>query len=419
MNPFHHKDGELYAEDVPLRRIAAEVGTPCYIYSTAAITERYQRYQRSLSGVNARIYYSVKANSNQAVIATLAKLGAGADIVSVGEMHRALAAGVAAKDIVFAGVGKTRDEMEAALKVDIHQFNVESRGELLTLNAAAVALGKRAPTVLRINPDVDAKTHAKISTGKSENKFGIDIAHAPEIYAEAAKLPGIEIVGIACHIGSQLLDIAPYRAAFSKLADLTRQLRGAGLTVKRIDLGGGIGVSYRGEQTIAVEDYTTAVMETVGNLGVQLEMEPGRSIIADAGLLLATVVNVKEGVSRKFVIVDAAMNDLIRPALYDAYHEILPVKAPENEARVERVDVVGPICESGDLFAEQRPMPPVAPGDLVAFMTAGAYGAVMSSTYNSRLLAPEVMVKGGEYQVVRPRPTYDMMIGQDVVPGWL
>jgi diaminopimelate decarboxylase len=419
MNPFHHKNGELYAEDVPLRRIAEEVGTPCYVYSTAAITERYERYSKSLSGLNARLYYSVKANSNQGVIATLGKLGAGADVVSVGEMYRALKAGIAAKDIVFAGVGKTRDEMVAALNAGIHQFNVESRGELLTLNETAMSLGKKAPTVLRINPDVDAKTHAKISTGKSENKFGIDIAYAPEIYAEAAKLPGIEIIGLACHIGSQLLDIAPYRSAFGKLADLTRQLRGAGLKVGRIDLGGGIGVSYRGEQTISTDDYTTAVMETVGNLGVQLEMEPGRSIVAEAGLLLARVINVKAGVSRKFVIVDAAMNDLIRPALYEAYHEILPLKAPENDAPVERVDVVGPICESGDLFAEQRPMPPVSPNDLVAFMTAGAYGAAMSSTYNTRPLAPEVLVKGGDFAVVRPRQTYDTLIGQDVVPAWL
>jgi diaminopimelate decarboxylase len=419
MNPFHHKDGELHAEDVPLRRVAEEVGTPCYVYSSAAITERYERYAKSLSGLNARIYYSVKANSSQAVIATLGRLGAGADVVSVGEMYRALKAGIAASDIVFAGVGKTREEMAAALQAGIHQFNVESRGELRTLNDVALGLGKRAPTVLRINPDVDAKTHAKISTGKAENKFGIDIAHAPEIYAEAAKLPGIEIIGLACHIGSQLLDIAPYRSAFGKLAELTRQLRGAGLKVSRIDLGGGIGVSYRGEQTISIDDYTTAVMETVGNLGVQLEIEPGRSIVADAGLLLAKVVNVKEGVSRKFVIVDAAMNDLIRPALYDAYHEILPLRTPESEAPVERVDVVGPICESGDLFAEQRPMPPLAPNDLVAFCNAGAYGAVMASTYNTRPIAPEVMVKGGDFQVVRPRLSYDTLIGQDVVPSWL
>jgi diaminopimelate decarboxylase len=419
MNAFHHIDGDLHAEGVSLRRIAEAVGTPFYVYSSAAIIDRYQAYARSLSGLNARIYYSVKANSNQAVIATLARQGAGADVVSVGEMYRALKAGVAAKDIVFAGVGKTRTEMAEALKAGIHQFNVESRGELLTLNEVAVALGKRAPAVLRINPDIDALTHAKISTGKAENKFGIDYAYAPEIYAEAAKLPGVRILGIACHIGSQLLDLAPYRASFGKLAELTRQLRMSGLEVGRIDLGGGVGIAYRGESTISIDDYTNAVAETVGNLGCALELEPGRSIVGDAGLLVAEVINVKAGVSRKFVIVDAAMNDLIRPTLYDAYHEIVPVRQPASDAPVERVDVVGPICETGDRFAEQRPMPPLAPGDLVAFCTAGAYGAVMSSTYNSRPTVPEVMVKGEEFQVVKPRLSYDTMIGQDIVPDWL
>jgi diaminopimelate decarboxylase len=419
MNPFTHRDGALYAEDVPLRRIAEAVGTPCYVYSAAAITERYRRYEKSLSGFNARVFYSVKANSNQAVIALLGKLGAGADVVSVGEMHRALKAGIAAKDIVFAGVGKTREEMAAALDAGIHQFNVESHGELHALNDVALAKGKRAPVALRINPDVDALTHAKISTGKAENKFGIDLVHAPQIYAEAAKLPGIDIQGIACHIGSQLLDIAPYRAAFGKLADLTRQLRAAGLKVQRIDLGGGVGVAYKGEQTIAVDSYVDAVASTVGNLGCALEIEPGRSIVAEAGLLLAKVINVKSGVSRKFVIVDAAMNDLIRPALYDAYHEIVPVTAPASDAPVERVDIVGPVCETGDLFAAQRPMPPVKPEDLLAFSTAGAYGAVMASTYNTRPLVPEVMVKGSEFAVVRPRLSYDALIGQDVVPNWL
>ncbi|HVM82531.1 MAG TPA: diaminopimelate decarboxylase [Candidatus Binatia bacterium] len=419
MNPFHHQDGELYAEGVALRRIAEEVGTPCYVYSSAAISDRYQAYERALSGFNARIYYSVKANSNQAVIATLAKLGSGADVVSVGEMYRALKAGVAANDIVFAGVGKTRDEMAAALKAGIHQFNVESRGELLALNEVAVSLGTRAPVALRINPDVDALTHAKISTGKAENKFGIDLVLAAEIYAEAARLPGITAVGIACHIGSQLLDVAPYRVAFTKLAELTQTLRRSGLAVERIDLGGGVGIAYRGESAISVSDYTQVIAETVGNLGCRLEIEPGRSIVGDAGLLLARVINVKVGVSRKFVIVDAAMNDLIRPTLYDAYHEIMPVLQPESEARAERVDVVGPICETGDLFAEQRPMPPLSAGDLVVFCTAGAYGAVMASSYNTRPIAPEIMVKGDRYEVVRPRLSYDTMIGQDVVPSWL
>jgi diaminopimelate decarboxylase len=419
MNPFHHRDGALYAEDVPLRRIAEEVGTPCYVYSAAAITERYRRYETSLSGFNARVFYSVKANSNQAVIALLGRLGAGADVVSVGEMYRALKAGIAAKDIVFAGVGKSRDEMSAALDAGIHQFNVESHGELYALNDLALAKGRRAPVALRINPDVDALTHAKISTGKAENKFGIDLAHAPQVYAEAARLPGIDIQGIACHIGSQLLDVAPYKAAFGKLAELTRELRAAGLKVQRIDLGGGVGVAYRGEQTISIDGYVEAIASTVGNLGCQLEIEPGRSIVAESGLLLARVINVKLGVSRKFVIVDAAMNDLIRPALYDAYHEIVPVTAPASDAPVERVDIVGPVCETGDLFAAQRPMPPLKPEDLVAFSTAGAYGAVMASTYNSRPLVPEVMVKGSEFAVIRPRPTYDAMIGQDVVPNWV
>jgi diaminopimelate decarboxylase len=419
MNPFHHRDGALYAEDVSLARIAEAVGTPCYVYSAAAITARYRRYESALSGFNARVYYSVKANSNQAVIALLGKLGAGADVVSVGEMYRALKAGIAAKDVVFAGVGKTRDEMAAALDAGIHQFNVESHGELHALSEIAVAKGKRAPVALRINPDVDALTHAKISTGKAENKFGIDLVHAPQVYAEAAKLPGIDIQGIACHIGSQLLELAPYRAAFGKLADLTRALRAAGLTVKRIDLGGGIGIAYKGEQTIAIEGYVEAVASTVGNLGCALEIEPGRSIVAESGLLLTRVINVKSGVSRKFVIVDGAMNDLIRPALYDAYHEIVPVHSPDSDAAVEKVDIVGPICETGDLFAAQRPMPPLKAEDLVAFSNAGAYGAVMASTYNTRPLVPEVMVKGSEFAVVRPRPTYDAMIGQDIVPNWL
>ncbi|HVZ02606.1 MAG TPA: diaminopimelate decarboxylase [Dongiaceae bacterium] len=419
MGPFHHRDGALYAEDVPLRRIAEAVGTPCYVYSAAAITERYRRYEAALSGFNARIYYSVKANSNQAVVALLGKLGAGADVVSVGEMYRALKAGIAARDVVFAGVGKTRDEMAAALDAGIHQFNVESRGELQALNEVALGKGKRAPVALRINPDVDALTHAKISTGKAENKFGIDLAHAPEVYAEAAKLPGIEAQGLACHIGSQLLDIAPYKAAFGKLADLTRQLRASGLAVQRIDLGGGVGVAYKGEPTISTDSYVEAIASTVGNLGCALEIEPGRSIVAEAGLLLSRVINVKSGVSRKFVIVDAAMNDLIRPALYDAYHEIVPVDAPADGAPVERMDIVGPICETGDQFAAQRPMPPVKAGDFVAFSTAGAYGAVMASTYNTRPLVPEVMVKGAEFAIVRPRPTYDAMIGQDIVPTWV
>jgi diaminopimelate decarboxylase len=419
MSHFHYQDGVLYAEAVKLADIAAAVGTPFYCYSTAKLSENFTNFADALGGLNAKLYYSLKANSNQAVIRTLAGLGAGADVVSVGEMYRALKAGIGAGDIVFAGVGKTRAEMAEALKAGIYQFNVESVGELRSLNEVALSLGTRAPVALRINPDVDAKTHAKIATGKAENKFGIDIDHAPAIYAEAAGLPGIAVKGLACHIGSQLTDIAPFRDAFQKMADLVKALRGKGLTVERVDLGGGVGITYRDEQTISFSDYTTAVAETVGNLGLKLEAEPGRAIVGNAGILVAQVINVKEGVSRKFVIVDAAMNDLIRPTLYDAYHQILPVNQPADDAAVTRVDVVGPICETGDQFAEQRPLPPVAAGDLVAFREAGAYGAVMSSTYNTRPLVPEVLVKGDKFEVVRPRQTYDAIIGQDILPSWL
>jgi diaminopimelate decarboxylase len=419
MSHFHYQDGVLYAEAVKLADIAAAVGTPFYCYSTAKLSENFTNFADALGGLNAKLYYSLKANSNQAVIRTLAGLGAGADVVSVGEMYRALKAGIGAGDIVFAGVGKTRAEMAEALKAGIYQFNVESVGELRSLNEVALSLGTRAPVALRINPDVDAKTHAKIATGKAENKFGIDIDHAPTIYAEAAGLPGIAVKGLACHIGSQLTDIAPFRDAFQKMADLVKALRGKGLTVERVDLGGGVGITYRDEQTISFSDYTTAVAETVGNLGLKLEAEPGRAIVGNAGILVAQVINVKEGVSRKFVIVDAAMNDLIRPTLYDAYHQILPVNQPADDAAVTRVDVVGPICETGDQFAEQRPLPPVVAGDLVAFREAGAYGAVMSSTYNTRPLVPEVLVKGDKFEVVRPRQTYDAIIGQDILPSWL
>lgn len=419
MSHFHYQGGELYAEGVSLSRIAAEVGTPFYCYSTAKLTDNFRAFDNALGGLNARLYYSLKANSNQAVIKTLASLGAGADVVSVGEMYRALKAGIPAGDIVFAGVGKTRAEMAEALKAGIYQFNVESPGELRSLNEVALQLGKRAPVALRINPDVDAKTHAKIATGKSENKFGIDIDHAPAIYAEAADLPGIDVKGLACHIGSQLTDIAPFKHAFQKMADLVKALRGKGLTVERVDLGGGVGITYRDEQTISFADYTTAVAETVGNLGLKLEAEPGRSIVGNSGILVSRVINVKEGVSRTFVIVDAAMNDLIRPTLYEAYHQILPVRQPADDAPVKRVDVVGPICETGDQFAEQRPLPPLAPEDLIAFGEAGAYGAVMSSTYNTRPLVPEVLVKGDKFEVVRARQTYDAIIGQDNLPSWL
>src|SRR5262245_42109333 len=419
MTHFPYVDGELHVEQVPLRRIADAVGTPFYCYSTAALTDNYQAYVKTLGRLGVGVFYSLKANSNQAVIRTLGQLGAGADVVSVGEMHRALKAGIPADKIVFAGVGKTISEMEAALKAGIHQFNVESFGELETLSEVAARLGVVAPVTLRINPDVDAKTHAKISTGKAENKFGIDIDHAAQFYSAAAHMKGIRIVGLAVHIGSQLTDIAPYRAAFLKIAELAQTLRKAGLTVERIDLGGGIGIAYRDEATIRLEDYAALVKEVIQPLGTRIEIEPGRSIVGNAGLLVSRIINVKQGVSRKFVIVDAAMNDLIRPSLYDAYHAIIPVALPPSDAPVERCDVVGPICETGDRFAEQRPLPPVNTGDLVALAAAGAYGAVMSSTYKPRLPAAEVLVKGARHDVVRPRPSYEHIIDLDKVPDWL
>ena len=419
MTHFSYVGGELQAEQVPVRRIADAVGTPFYCYSSAVLADNYRAYEKTLGALGVGIFYSLKANSNQAIIRTLGKLGAGADVVSVGEMHRALKAGIPAEKIVFAGVGKTELEMEAALKAGIHQFNVESFGELETLSAVAARMGVVAPVTLRINPDVDAKTHSKISTGKAENKFGIDIDHAAQFYSAAARMKGIRILGLAVHIGSQLTDIAPYRAAFEKIAELARTLRKAGLTVERIDLGGGIGIAYRDERTIRLEDYAALVNELIVPLGTKVEVEPGRSIVGNAGLLVARVINVKAGVSRRFVIVDAAMNDLIRPSLYDAYHDIIPVALPPGDAPVERADVVGPVCETGDRFAEQRPLPPLKPGDLVAFAAAGAYGAVMSSTYNTRLPAAEVLVRGERYDIIRPRPSYDHIIGLDKIPDWL
>ncbi len=419
MDHFTYVDGELRVEGVPVRRIAEEVGTPFYCYSSAALTDNYQAYVKALQGLGVGIFYSLKANSNQAVIRTLARLGAGGDVVSVGEMHRALKAGIPGDKIVFAGVGKTRDEMQAALEAGIHQFNVESQGELETLNEVAQAMGRKAPVTLRINPDVDAKTHAKISTGKAENKFGIDIDQAAQVYSAASRMKGIEIVGLAVHIGSQLTDIAPYRAAFQKIAQLTETLRKGGMKVERIDLGGGIGIPYQDETPVALSAYAELVREIITPLGTRIEIEPGRSIVGNAGILVSRVINVKEGVSRKFVIVDAAMNDLIRPTLYDAYHEIIPVAQPAKNAPILPADVVGPICETGDRFAEQRPLPPVNQGDLVVFRTAGAYGAVMSSTYNTRLPAADVLVRGDRFDVVRPRPNYDHIIGLDKVPDWL
>jgi diaminopimelate decarboxylase len=419
MSEFHYVNGTLHAEGVPLDQLAASVGTPFYCYSSATLETRYRAFANAFDGRRAMICYSLKANSNQAVVATFAKLGAGADVVSEGEMRRALAAGIPAERVVFAGVGKTEAEMSAGLDAGIHQFNVESLPELEALDRVARAKGKRARVALRVNPDVDARTHKKIATGKAENKFGIELGHVREIYGRAAGMAGIAVQGLAVHIGSQLLELAPYRAAFTKIAALTAELRADGQKVETLDLGGGIGIAYRDEAAPGIEDYGRVVDETVGNLGCHLVFEPGRWIVGPAGLLVTRVIYVKPGVERSFVIVDAAMNDLIRPTLYDAYHPIVPVAEPASEAAVRRVDVVGPICETGDFFAHERPLPPLAAGDLLALASAGAYGAVMASSYNSRPLVPEVMVRGKDHGIVRARPSHDDIIRMDRLPPWL
>jgi diaminopimelate decarboxylase len=414
---FAYRDGALCAEDVALSTIAAAVGTPFYCYSSVGLESRYRAYAAAFADQRATICYAVKASSNLAIIRTFARLGAGADVVSEGELRRALAAGVPAERIVFSGVGKTRAEMEFALQTGIHQINVESIPELETLNAVAHAMGKRAPVVLRVNPDVDALTHAKISTGKSENKFGIDLAHISAIARRAADMPGIAFEGLAVHIGSQLTDLAPFRLAFAKLAELVAALRTDGIGLSRIDLGGGLGIAYRDEAPPPLADYAAMVKGVFGNLGVALALEPGRSLVGNAGVLVASAISVKEGLTRRFLILDAAMNDLIRPTLYEAWHDIVPVIA--RSGAVGPVDVVGPVCETGDTFATQRMLPPIAAGDLLAILSAGAYGAAMSSTYNSRPLVPEVLVRGNDYAVIRPRQSYAELLAQDRLPGWL
>jgi diaminopimelate decarboxylase len=416
---FARRGGELHVEDVPIRRIADAVGTPFYVYSATAFAAGYRAFADAFATERALICYAVKANSNLAVLRLFAGLGAGADVVSEGELRRALAAGVPPERIVFSGVGKTAEEMAAALVAGLHQINVESVPELHRLSAVAAQLGRIAPVALRVNPDVDAQTHAKIATGKKESKFGIDFAEVALAYRLATSLPGIAPLGLAVHIGSQLVDLAPYRRAFGRLAELVRQLRASGLAVSRIDLGGGLGIRYRDECPPEPADYAKLVREIFGPLDLGLALEPGRALAGPAGLLVAQVVYVKPGAAKRFVIVDAAMNDLIRPALYDAWHDIVPVRFPQSPAPLGPADVVGPVCETGDTFAVDRELPPLAPGDLVVFTAAGAYGAVMSSTYNSRLLVPEVMVAGDRFAVIRARPSYDAMLALDTIPDWL
>jgi len=417
MNHFHYRDGRLFAEGVDLTALAKEIGTPFYCYSSATL-ERHYRVFADAFPKGTLIAYSVKANGNLGVLRTLAELGAGADVVSGGELKKALKAGISANKIVFSGVGKTRAEMTLGLDAGIHQFNVESEPELLALNDVAKALGKRAPITIRINPDVDAKTHAKITTGTSENKFGIPWSRAREAYKLAASLPSLQIVGVDMHIGSQITELSPFEAAFARVADLVKVLRADGHSIKRIDLGGGLGVPYAptDPEPPAPELYGAAVSRAVADLGCDLTLEPGRLIAANAGVLVSRVTYVKEGEAKKFLILDAGMNDLIRPAMYDAHHEIVSVREGQNTAVY---DVVGPVCESSDLFGSNRRLPELKEGDLVAILTAGAYGAVMASAYNARPPAAEVLVKGDQWAVVRPRMSDDELIGLDRIPGWL
>jgi diaminopimelate decarboxylase len=421
LNHFEYRDGALHAEDVAVAGIAAKVGTPFYCYSTATLTRHFRVFSESLAGLDTLICYAMKANSNQAVIKTLAKLGAGADVVSEGELRRALAAGVPASKIVFSGVGKTAGEMDFALAQDIHCFNVESRPELELLSARAVAAGKIAPVSIRINPDVDAKTHKKISTGRKENKFGIPFEDARQAYARAAELPGLKAVGIDMHIGSQIVDLEPFDEAIKLLTELAITLRDEGHPISHIDLGGGLGIPYRfdNDPPPQPEAYGAIVRKHTQSLGMKVLLEPGRLIVGNAGILVTSVIYVKGGDHKNFVIVDAAMNDLIRPTLYDAHHDIRPVMEPEVNAPRITADVVGPVCETGDFFALAREMPLPEAGDLLSIGTAGAYGAVQASTYNSRLLVPEVLVNGSDFHVIRPRTTFEELIALDSVPEWL
>ncbi|AWM88462.1 diaminopimelate decarboxylase [Microvirga sp. 17 mud 1-3] len=421
MHHFSYRQGSLHAEDVDLRHLAEEVGTPFYCYSSATLERHYRVFAEAFADTDALVCYAMKANSNQAVLKTLGRLGAGMDIVSEGELRRALAAGVPGERIVFSGVGKTRQEMAFALESGILCFNVESEPELEALSEVALSKGLRAPVSIRVNPDVDAKTHKKISTGKSENKFGIPIARARDVYARAASLKGIEVTGVDMHIGSQITDLEPFDNASALLAELARDLMADGHRLHHIDLGGGLGVPYRGDNEPPPDPqaYAQIIKRHTKDLGLKLVFEMGRLIAGNAGVLVTRVIYVKEGAGKTFVIVDAAMNDLIRPTLYDAYHEIKPVAEPGRNVHHIVADVVGPVCETGDYLALSRDMPEVRPGDLLALMTAGAYGAVTANTYNTRLLIPEVLVRGADHAVVRPRPSYEDLIGMDKVPDWL
>ncbi len=421
MNHFDYRDGVLHAEAVNLVEIAEAVGTPFYCYSTATLERHYRVFTEAFADEKALVFYAMKANSNQSVLRTLANLGAGADVVSGGELKRALAAGIPSSKILFSGVGKTETELRAALAADILCINVESEPELDLLSRLAVEMGKTARISVRVNPDVDAGTHAKISTGKSENKFGIPLERAREVYAHAARLPGIKVTGTDVHIGSQITDLGPLEVAFRLLAEFVQTLRADGHTISHIDFGGGLGIPYYMDREAppAPDAYAAMVKRVTHNLGCTLMFEPGRMIVGNAGILVTRVIYVKPGDAKNFVIIDAAMNDLIRPTLYEAHHDILPVREPAKGTPTITADVVGPVCETGDYLALDRSLPEPAAGDLLAIMTAGAYGAVQSGTYNTRPLVPEVLVKGDQYAVIRPRIDVEALIAMDKPAPWL
>ena len=421
MDHFLYRDGALHAEDVDLAEIARAVGTPAYVYSAATLLRHYRLFDEALDWGPHLVCYAVKAASNVAILKLLGDAGAGMDVVSEGEYRRARAAGVPGERIVFSGVGKTAAEMRHVLGGGVRQINLESAPEMRLLSEVAASMGVEVPVTVRVNPDVDARTHEKIATGKAENKFGIPLPDAREVYAEIARLPGLRAVGIDVHIGSQLTDLAPFREAYAKVAELTGALREDGHAIERLDLGGGLGIPYARSNLAppVPSEYGRLVQETVGHLGCEIEIEPGRLIAGNAGVLLASVIYVKRGADRDFLILDAAMNDLIRPAMYGAHHDIVPLREAPAGAEGTAYDVVGPVCETGDTFTKARMLPPLAAGDAVAFRSAGAYGAVMASEYNSRPLVPEVLVRGGDWAVIRPRPTYDDMLRREAIPEWL
>jgi diaminopimelate decarboxylase len=416
MEHFAYAQGNLQAEDISVATIAESVGTPFYCYSTATLTRHFRVFKEAFQDVPTLICYALKANSNQAIIKTLAKEGAGADVVSEGEIRRALAAGIPANKIVFSGMGKTIQEITYALEVGILQFNIESESELEALSHIAQRKNKTAEIAIRVTPDVDGRTHAKITTGTKISKFGIDISEAPALYQKAASLPNIAVKSVSCHIGSQITELEPFQKAFSRVIELVKELRANGHKIERLDLGG---VPYHGDSTPATPaEYAAVVKNLTHNLGCSLIFEPGRLLVGNAGILVSRVISLKKTPAREFLVVDAGMNDLVRPTLYDAFHEIVPVKIPKAETR-RTFDVVGPVCETGDVFARDRVLPVFETGDLIAFRSAGAYGAAMSNTYNSRQLVPEVLVNGEQFTIIRPRQTYEQLIALDQLPNWL